>query len=90
MRLQWYSPVSHAHRPGAQPQHQTKQNKATKLKICAEGAGERLKAMAAISEDPNSTPSTHMAAHIYKFQGIQCPFLASMSTGHAHSAHTYM
>lgn len=42
------------------------------------------RAFAAIVEDVNSDPSTHMMANKFlrcHFQGIWCPFLASFSTG---------
>lgn len=47
----------------------------------------------ALAGDPGSVSSTHLAAYRHlqcQFEGIQCPFLTSLDTQHAHGVHTYV
>lgn len=45
--------------------------------------GEWLRVLAVLPEDLNAIPNIHLLAHNcldFKFQGTQCPFLASVGT----------
>jgi hypothetical protein len=64
-----------------------------KVNLGAREMALQLRALAALPGDVCLIPSTYTAAHSHQklqFQGIQCPVLASMGSGHACPEQTYV